>query len=62
MHTDLFRSFDNKTLFKLGCLDYTMENFAELYTATVFPKVDTNGRPSQYLDDGLQQFRFAREY
>lgn len=61
MHTDLFRMFDYKTLFKLVSLDYTMENFAGLYTGTVFPKVDT-GRPSQYLDDCLQQFRMAREY
>ena len=62
MHTDLFRTFDYKTLFKLVSLDYTMENFAGLYTGTVFPKVDTSGQPSKYLDDCLQQFKFARKY
>lgn len=62
MHTDLFSGFDYKTLFKLVSLDYTMENFAGLYTGTVFPKVDTSGQPSQYLDDCLQQFKFARKY
>lgn len=41
MHTDLSRTFDYKTLFKLVSLDYTMENFAGLYNGTVFPKVDT---------------------
>lgn len=46
MHTDLFRTFDYKTLFKLVSLDYTMENFAGLYNGTVFPKVDTSGQPS----------------
>ena len=51
MHTDLIRTFDYKTLFKLVSLDYTMENFAGLYTGTVFPKVDTSGQPSKYLDD-----------
>lgn len=62
MHTDLFRTFDYKTLFKLVSLDYTMENFAGLYNGTVFPKVDTSGQPSKYLDDCLQQFKFARKY
>lgn len=62
LHTDLFRTFDYKTLFKLVSLDYTMENFAGLYNGTVFPKVETSGRSSQYLDDCLQQFRMAREY
>ena len=62
MHTDLFRMFDYKTLFKLVSLDYTMENFAGLYNGTVFPKVDTSGQPSKYLDDCLQQFKFARKY
>lgn len=62
MHTDLFRTFDYKTLFKLVSLDYTMENFAGLYTGIVFPKVDTSGQPSKYLDDCLQQFGFARKY
>lgn len=51
MHTDLFRTFDYKTLFKLVSLDYTMENFAGLYNSTVFPKVDTFCQPSKYLDD-----------
>lgn len=63
MHTDLFRTFDYKTtLLKLVSLNYTMENFAGLYTGTVFPKVDTFGLPSKYLDDYLLQFRFARKH
>ena len=61
MHTDLFRTFDYKALFQLLAVDFTMENFAGLYTGTVFPEVGT-GRQRQYLDDCLHQFRMAREY
>lgn len=49
MHTDLFRMFDYKTLFKLVSLDYTMENFAGLYTGTVFRKLIPVGHHSTWM-------------
>ena len=38
MHTDLFRTFDYKTLFKLVSLDYTMENLPDSTTVLFFRK------------------------